>query len=207
MEENTRISPGDAAKGEIEVLGERVEWENDVARLLVARVRFPATEGGEPVEREQFRLGHGAGKDDGVVAVPITPDDRILLVRQFRHPVRMWLRELPRGAREEGEPPADATARELREEIGCEVEATYPLGRVATDSGQQTGYPYLFAARVRETGDREPEKTEAIDRVFRYSFTELKRACQRGAIVDTFTLAAVTRLEPHFDGDRFAYRP
>lgn len=207
MEANRRIEPGDAARGEIQVLQETEVWSNPAARLLVARVRFPKTENGTHAEGEEFRLTPGADKEDGVVVVPITADDRILLVRQFRHPVRMWLRELPRGSRERGERPEDTAARELREEIGYEVEQSYPLGRIANDSGQLSSLPSLYAARVRRAGEREPEDSEAIDRVFAYTFAELKRACQRGKILDSFTLAAVTRLEPHFDGDRFAYRP
>jgi ADP-ribose pyrophosphatase len=207
MEENTCIWPGDAAKGEIEILHEEVIWSNPVAQLYNARVRFPARANGQSEEGEHFRLGHGAEKDDGVIVVPITPDNQIVLLRQFRHPIRMWIRELPRGARERGESPTDAVARETREETGYEVERIYPLGRIATDSGQLTDFPYLFAARVRPGGERQPESSESIDRLFRYSYTALKRACQLGAIIDACTLVAVTRLEPHFNGDRFQYRP
>jgi ADP-ribose pyrophosphatase len=207
MEENKRIWPGSAVEGEIEILEEVLVWSNPVARLFNDRVRFPNGEGGEPEEGEQFRLGEAEELDDGVVVVPITHDDRILLIRQFRHPIRMWMRELPRGARNRGESPANTASRELREEIGYEVEATYSLGRIANDSGQLTGFPFLVAARVRDVGESEPESTEAIDQTLSYAFSELKRACQRGEIIDSFTLCAVVRLEPHFRGDRFTYSP
>ncbi|CAN5811777.1 hypothetical protein BH20GEM3_BH20GEM3_07070 [soil metagenome] len=205
MEENKQIWPGSAAEGEIEILEEVLVWSNPVARLFNDRVRFPNGEGGEPEEGEQFRLGEAEDLDDGVVVVPITHDDRILLIRQFRHPIRMWMRELPRGARNRGESPANTASRELREEIGYEAEATYSLGRIANDSGQLTGLPFLVAARVRDLGKSEPESTEAIDQILSYTFGELKRACRRGDIIDSFTLCAVVRLEPHFSGDRFAY--
>ena len=205
--ENRRIWPGDPARGEIEVVEERVAWENAVARLYTDRVRLPARdERGRHVMKDQFRLGHGRDVSDGVVIAPIAADGRILLIRQFRHPVRMWLRELPRGAAERGEEPADAARRELKEEVGCDTEAVYPLGRVVIDSGQLVGIPHLFAARVVEGGEPEREETESIDRVLRYSYPELRRACERGEIVDSFTLVAVLRLAPHFDGDRFAWR-
>ena len=204
-DENRRIWPGDVARGEIELLDETLIWSNPVVRLFNDRVRFPAVEHGRHAEGEHFRLAPAADKEDGVVVVPIAHDDRILLVRQFRHPVRMWLRELPRGAGETGEAPEESTARELREEIGGTVEALYPLGRVAPDSGQLTTIPYLFAARVRRDAGREPEETEAIDRIVAYRYSELRAACERGEILDGLTLAAVLRLAPHFDGDRFAF--
>jgi len=204
--EHQRIWPGDASRGEIEVVEERVVWQNPVVRLYDDRVRLPATRDGEHVEHCEFRLAHAPDKVDGVVIVPITHDDHILLVRQFRHPPRMWLRELPRGGREADETPEAAAARELKEEIGRTAESLHPLGRVAPDSGQLAGCPYLFAARVGARGADEREETEAIDRVIAYRYGALRAACEAGEILDSFTLAAVLRLAPHFDGDRFAYR-
>ena len=204
--ENQRIWPGDADAGEVEVLSEELVWSHPMVRLYYDWVRFPAMRFGRHVEGRHFRLAHAEGTTDGVVVAPITSDDRILLVRSFRHPARMWLRELPRGARERGEAPAAAVARELREEVGCRTRVIYPLGRVATDSGQLAGVPHLFAARVVRADRPDREATEAIDRVVEYRFSELRRACQRGEIIDGPTLAIVTRLEPHFEGDRFAYR-
>ena len=40
-----RIWPGDADRGEIQILEERELWSNDHARFLLARVRHPANEG------------------------------------------------------------------------------------------------------------------------------------------------------------------
>ena len=207
MEENRRVWPGDPARGEIELLDERPVWENAVARLYSDRVRLPARdEHGAWIEKEHFRLGHAPGVTHGVVVAPVADDERLLLVRQFRHPVRMWLRELPRGAADEGEEPAAAARRELQEELGCEARELWPLGRVVNDSGQLVGIPHLFVARVTERGSPDREAGESIDRVYRYTFTELRRACERGEILDSFTLVAVLRLAPHFDGDRFAWR-
>ena len=203
--ENRRRTPGDATRGEIEVLDESVAWSNDSVRVLTARVRYPSRKGESAPEGDQMRVAPAESKTDGVVVAPITADDRVLLVRQFRHPVRMWLRELPRGGRDAGESPEDAARRELREEVGCDVLSLHPLGRVAADSGQLASLPWLFAARVSDRRQREPEATEAIDRVIAHSFRELLALCERGQIVDGFTLATVMRLIPHFRGERFVY--
>jgi ADP-ribose pyrophosphatase len=206
-DENHRTWPGDTKRGEIEVVEERVVWENDVARLYDDRVRVPGDgPRAAPVEKTQFRLGHAPSVADGVVIVPVGEGDEVLLVRQFRHPVRMWIRELPRGGVKAGEAPADAARRELREELGCETRELWSLGRITNDSGQVVGIPYLFVARVVEGGEPARESGETIDSVCRYRFTALLRACERGEIVDSFTLATMLRLAPHFDGDRFAWR-
>ena len=199
--ENVRVHPGDATAGEIEILDERAVWENESMRLCVAAV---ATSNGP---QEMARIGHPDTMVDGVVVVPIDEDDRILLIRQFRHPVRMWIRELPRGGRNKGEAPDETARRELHEEIGYEASGIVSLGRIATDSGMQEGFPHLLAARVRRAGDAAPEDGEAIDGVFPYSYDELARLCESGEIVDSFTVAAVTRLRPHFSDGRFVYDP
>ena len=201
--ENTISDPGNAERGELEIVSEDVAWQNKAARLWTSKVKLP---GRENKTAEQFRLGPGEGKTDGVIVVPIDETNHILLVRQFRHGVRMWMRELPRGSREEGETPEQCAARELKEEIGYAVIESWPLGRLANDSAQLRSMPFIVAARVKPAGSSEPEGTEAIDALYSYTFSELARECAAGTIVDSFTLCAVTRLLPHFDGDAFAYR-
>ena len=202
--ENTISEPGNAERGELEIVSEKVAWENKAARLWSAEVRLP---GREKKTAGQFRVGPGEGHTDGVIVVPIDENDGILLVRQFRHGVRMWMRELPRGSGEEGETPEQSAARELKEELGYELLESWPLGRMTTDSAQQRGIPHLVAARVRPAGASQPESTEAIDATYRYTFSELARECASGTIVDSFTLCALARLLPHFEDDRFAYKP
>ncbi|MEJ5946503.1 NUDIX hydrolase [Pseudokineococcus basanitobsidens] len=67
--------------------------------------------GDEPVRRDKV-VHPGAV---GILA--LDEDERVLLLRQYRHPVRHELWEVPAGLLDEpGEAPQDAAARELREE-------------------------------------------------------------------------------------------
>jgi ADP-ribose pyrophosphatase len=198
------VWPGRSADGEIEVLEEVLVWHNPIARLFEDRVRYPAHDGGDETEARNFRLVPAQDQEEGVVIAPIDEHGRLLLVRQFRHPVRRWMIECPRGARERGESPEEAAARELREETGADATAFLPLGRLAPDSGQLGSVVWLLAARVRRAGPREPEDTEAIDRVVPMAYAALRSACERGEILDAFTLAVVLRLAPYAGGDALA---
>lgn len=191
-----RIVPGSAARGEVEILGEELIWENSAVRFFRDRVRYPATKDGRQVEDHVFRLTDAPGKVNGVITVPITDDDRIILVRQFRHPVRMWMLELPRGSRNPGEAPESAATREIHEETGYGCSTTQSLGRVSPDSGQLSSVPYIIAARVHRDGAPEREETETIDRTVAMPYAVLRSACERGEILDGYTLAAVVRLAP-----------
>jgi ADP-ribose pyrophosphatase len=53
-----------------------------------------------------------------VFVVPVTTDGDLVLVRQYRHPVRDWTLEVPAGSVGEGESSLEAARRELREETG-----------------------------------------------------------------------------------------
>ncbi|MBG6217989.1 ADP-ribose pyrophosphatase [Arthrobacter sp. CAN_A6] len=77
----------------------------------VVRDEFSLTEGGERIARDYIR-------HPGAVAVLVLNEkDQVLLIRQYRHPVRMLLWEIPAGLLdEEGEDFLDAAARELAEE-------------------------------------------------------------------------------------------
>jgi 8-oxo-dGTP pyrophosphatase MutT (NUDIX family) len=56
---------------------------------------------------------------DWAVVVALTPDDRIVLVRQWRHAAQAWCLELPGGVIDPGETdPVAAARRELLEETG-----------------------------------------------------------------------------------------
>ena len=74
--------------------------------------------------REEVDLGeHGAVTREfvhhpGAVAVlALDDEERVLMIRQYRHPVRMELWELPAGLLDvDGEDPLDAAKRELAEE-------------------------------------------------------------------------------------------
>ena len=78
---------------------------------------------------------------DWVNVVPLTLDDQVVMVRQFRHGSRAVTFEIPGGMVDPGEEPAAAAARELLEETGYRAGDVIPLGRVNPN-------PALFDNRV-----------------------------------------------------------
>ena len=52
------------------------------------------------------------------VIVPVFDDKRVALVKQYRHPAKKFLYEIPAGTLEKGESPEFGAKRELEEEIG-----------------------------------------------------------------------------------------
>src|SRR4051812_5957658 len=145
--DNARIIPGDASSGELEIVRETEAAAGETARFFKDLVRSRSPRG-EIVESIQVRVRRAPHHEDGVVIAPIDEQGRVILIRQFRHAARMWLRELPRGSRERGESVEDAARREVDEEIGYRVDDLIPLGRVAADGAVLETVPHLVAARV-----------------------------------------------------------
>jgi ADP-ribose pyrophosphatase len=89
-----------------------------------------------------------------VAIVAVDGDGQVVLVRQFREPVRGELLELPAGVIDDGERPLDAAKRELREETGLAGGRWRKLAAFWTSPGF-----------LREQGEADPDDDEDVELV------------------------------------------
>jgi 8-oxo-dGTP pyrophosphatase MutT (NUDIX family) len=121
------------------VTGSQVNARGRIVTLRTDSVRMP---GGEIAVREVV-------EHPGAVAVVALDDrDRVLMIRQYRHPVAAELWELPAGLRDvEGEPLVHTAQRELMEEAGCRARYWRVLTDSYTSPGISTERMRIFLAR------------------------------------------------------------
>ena len=100
--------------------------------------------------------------DDYVTVYAVTPEEQLLLVKQFRPALGTSSLELPSGHVEAGETPAAAAARELLEETGYTAESMCLLGALAPDSGRSETTLWAFAAAglTRQSRTKHPTPEE-----------------------------------------------
>ena len=99
-----------------------------------------------------------------VGAVALDEQDRVLLVNQYRHPVRRRLDELPAGLLDKpGEPALEAARRELVEEAGYAADTWHVLVDTLTSPGMTDEAIRIFLARDVRVVDRDVQEHEELD--------------------------------------------
>ncbi len=81
------------------------------------------------------------------LAVPITNEGKIIILRQYRFAVSRYLLEFPAGTLEEGETPLNSIKREIKEETGYKAETWDKLGVLVPAPGYADEEIHLFLAR------------------------------------------------------------
>jgi ADP-ribose pyrophosphatase len=125
-----------------------------------------------------------------VVLVPVADDGRLLLVRQYRHPVGKWLLELPAGgvdARDAS--PESAAQRELREETGQRGSLTRIGGMfLAPGYSEEFQHVYLATDLVEDSLAADEDEDLVLEQV---ALDDALRFIDEGVICDAKSIAAL----------------
>ncbi len=145
------------------------------------------------------KLQNGTVKDDYYVleypdwanAVAVTKDNKLILVRQYRHAADIISLEVPGGVVESGEDPAEGVKRELLEETGysfesCELIATlYPNPATSTNRT----FTYLLKGGIK-THEQHLDEHEILN-VEEYTTDEVKQLLADNKIDQALHTAAL----------------
>lgn len=97
----------------------------------------------------------------GIVA--ITPENKVVLVRQYRKAVEKELWEIPAGKIEIGENPKECAIRELKEETGYSAENMKLIHKFYTSAGFSNQKIYIFLAENLIQGERNLDEDEFLE--------------------------------------------
>lgn len=121
-------------------------------------------------------------EDDIVVALALTPDNKVLLTKEFRPGPEKIMLDLPGGGIEEGETPEQAMARELLEETGCAGEVKC-VGR-DYDCAYSSRVRYSFVViNCRKVSDQNGDDNEFIE-VVEMSLADFRKHLRSGETTD-----------------------
>jgi ADP-ribose pyrophosphatase len=150
--------------------------------VSVDRIELPS---GRRTDRE---VVHHPG---AAAVVPFVSDGEVLLVRQYRHPVRTQLWEIPAGKLEPGEGALACARRELREETGFVADDWAEVGAFFTSPGfSDERITLFFAAALRPIGRSIGD--EIVEHQA-FKLDEVERMIDAGEITDAKTILAIAR--------------
>jgi ADP-ribose pyrophosphatase len=141
--------------------------------------------------RAALEIVHHPG---GAAIAAIDAQQRICILRQFRHAGGGWLWELPAGKLEPGEPPLLTAQRELVEEAGVQASEWQSLGRILSSPGVFTEVIHLFLAQHLAPCPQAHEDHEVIE----VHWIPLAEAWQRavgGEFNDAKTVIGIVRAQ------------
>jgi uncharacterized protein len=178
----------------------------DPPRLELAASELLAGSPWRAILHDRLRDGDGRQTDYSYLAVPravfvvaVTGDDELLLVRQYRHPVRDWTVEVPAGSLHDGETPLDAARRELAEETGGTAREWRHLTTFYSSSAHISLRSDAFLALGVELGPAAPDEDEDVELV-RMPVAEALERARGGGFAEGQTALAILLAAPYLNG-------
>lgn len=132
--------------------------------------------------------------------IPLTPDNDVIFIRQFRHGTREVTLEIPGGIIDPGESPKQAALREMQEETGFAAADALELGWVNPNPAIQENRCWTYLATdvvqpaaldsaIPHSNIPHPDSSEAID-VVRIPLADVPALFESGAISHALVVTA-----------------
>ena len=134
----------------------------------------------------------------GVGIVPVTHDNKVLMVRQYRYPMEEELLEIPAGKLDDGEDPLECAERELSEETGCTAGKYVDLGAVYPSPGFCRETLYLFLALDLKNGDMHLDEGEFLS-VESVGIEELIAKIMRNELPDAKSIIGIMKAKQYLE--------
>jgi ADP-ribose pyrophosphatase len=129
-----------------------------------------------------------------VMVVPILDDGRVVVERQYRHPVDRVMIEFPAGKLDPGEDHLACARRELREETGYSAREWAYAGQLHPVISYSTEFIDVWFARGLTLGERRLDAGEFLD-VFTATPQQLLEWSRTGELTDAKTLIGLLWLQ------------
>jgi ADP-ribose pyrophosphatase len=169
---------------------------NEPAKLIQKKLHYQGRKFSFDVD--QIELPNGVVGDwecvhhpGGAMAVPVTNDGKLVLVKQYRFATQGRILEFPAGTLEIGEDPATTIAREIEEETGYRARKWHNLGEFFLAPGYSDEIIYAYLAQDLEKLAVQPAGDDDEDiSVILMTPAEFEAALDRGEAIDAKSIAA-----------------
>jgi len=166
---------------------------------IIVNVRrdIAVLQNGNRVQREVVEHPGGVG------IVPITRDNKVLMVRQYRYPMEEELLEIPAGKLEGGEDPFECAVRELSEETGCTAGTYVDLGMIYPSPGFCREVLHIYLALDLEYGQMHLDENELLS-VEAIEIDELMDMIMENGLRDAKSVIGIMKAKRYLEGPQNA---
>ena len=134
----------------------------------------------------------------GVGIVPVTQDNKVLMVRQYRYPMEEEVLEIPAGKLSVGEDPFECAKRELSEETGCVAGKYVDLGVVYPSPGFCRETLFLYLALDLHRGEMHLDENELLS-VEEIDLDVLVDMIMSNELADAKTVIGILKAKKYFE--------
>jgi ADP-ribose pyrophosphatase len=126
-----------------------------------------------------------------VTAFALTTDNKVVMVKQYRHGIGEISIETPGGVVDAGEDPIDAIKRELLEETGYQFSSAEFLGKVCANPSTMNNYLHMFLLQGGEKiAEQKLDESEDVEVVY-YSIDEVKELLNHNKIMQSLHVSCI----------------
>ncbi len=174
--------PGESIKGNMRLKKRNVIYQGKVFNIIVDELEY--FESGNHTIREVVEHPGGA------VVLGVLPDEKIILIKQYRYPIDKFIYELPAGKLDPGEDPMVCAMRELEEETGYRAGKIDLLTYIYTSPGFCSEKLYIYLAWDLQKKEQDLEEGEVLSVEYK-TIDEAVEMILNGEIVDAKSIAGI----------------
>jgi ADP-ribose pyrophosphatase len=172
----------------IKTLRSETRYSGRIFSLIVDEVEYSS---GNHAVREV------ADHPGGAAVIPLLDNGSVILVHQYRYPVKKHLFEIPAGKLDAGEDPQVCAARELEEETGYTAGSIKKLTSIYTTPGFCNEQLHIYVATDLKKSPRGQRLEEGeLDLTIRQlPFDQVVTMIEKGEIVDGKTICGILMVD------------
>ncbi len=128
---------------------------------------------------------------EAAVILPITEENEVIFITQYRESVNKVSLELPAGMVDPGEKPIETAKRELEEETGLIANKIEPLISIYPSTGYTSEKVHIFLAKDFENGKQRLDSTEEILSIKKIKIEECIEKIKKGELENASQLIGI----------------
>ena len=168
-------------QNKVEIVESRRVFSGKVFDLMVDKVTYP-----NGVTAEFAKIRHPGA----AAIVPLTGDDQVILIHQYRHSLGETIFEIPAGTRDPAEAIETCACRELTEETGYQAGQIVQIGSITPVPGYCNEVVTLFLAMDLTPAKQRLDDDEVLE-VRKIPFFEAVAMAMDGRIQDAKSIAGL----------------